>query len=209
MHTATPSSPASAFGLPSSRPLPHGCLLSQSPIFASRWVLPADPRIRCGPRLSAFEDHISLWLPGCHEKQLGNGASELEAREEDRCGKRVPGRVQRARAGDTLRASDPGAPTASAVGPLTLSARASNLCPVFLRISIFGNRCKVDGWLNPGELSLGLAFCPRPRPTSSGLYSSTLHLVSLFSHTHPAPQRRGVKIAIGDTWNLTEAFGGF
>lgn len=74
MSTATPSSPASVFGLPQPHRLPRRCLLPQPLFFTSRWVLPADSRIRCGPRLSVLEDQISLWLPGCDGKLLGNGA---------------------------------------------------------------------------------------------------------------------------------------
>ena len=79
-------------GFPRPHRLPCRCLLPQPPLFASRWVLPDDSRIRCGPRLNALEDQISLWLSGCDGKRLGNGAGELEAREEDRCGKAVAGR---------------------------------------------------------------------------------------------------------------------
>ncbi|XP_061011784.1 uncharacterized protein LOC133065103 [Dama dama] len=79
----TPSSLASASGFPLPHQLPCRCRLPQPLLFASRWVQPDDSRIRCGPRLSALEDQISLWLSGCDGKRLGNGAGELEAGEED------------------------------------------------------------------------------------------------------------------------------
>lgn len=107
MRTAAPSSPGSALGLP------RRCLLAQPPLFASRWVPPAYPRIRCGPRLSALEDQISLWLPGCDGKRLGNCAASWRPCKETGVGKRWQGASSGLGRRTTTLGQCPGAPPAS------------------------------------------------------------------------------------------------
>lgn len=190
----TPSSLASASGFPLPHQLPCRCRLPQPLLFASRWVQPDDSRIRCGPRLSALEDQISLWLSGCDGKRLGNGAGELEAGEEDswRCGG-VSGELGRGITGPVILVLLPASPV-GAPAPLR---SASNRRPVFLRISISLNRCKADPWLYPSQFRLVRTWdwlsAPDREPAARTLRADSSPRKSVLTHSRPASKGRRTK----------------
>lgn len=217
MLTAPPSLLASAFG----RPPPLGCLrltgflrrclLPQPPLFASRWILLANSRIRCGPRLNALEDQISLWFPGCVRSGWGTAPGELQAQEENRCGKGTAG----AKGGERpLWAGDRGAPSGLSCRfpqPCSCAPVIGVLCFLEFRFS----KIRVKWTMaQPGPNQaggfLGLALTPGPQVQgvlNAGLCPSILCLGSLFSHSSSSTAG-GRNLATGDTWDLTEALVG-